>query len=230
VWDEDETAEWFVSRLTVQVPVAREVVVYGMLPLAHGRGSGESQTDPGNITLGGRWVRRGGDARVGLGAAIALPTAPEVNFFSGSDSGAAAYGAAVLQFDRVADFLAEITAYRLLGDLRFDRGGAFAQLEAGYDRLEVDGADEGLDVLHLDVGAGVHVSPRLALLAEFTTLSLALEDEGFDEGEKTFHALYAGGRYAPGRARMGLYLFVPVDIPIETANALGLGFDVVAPL
>jgi hypothetical protein len=231
-WDKGDegSIEVFALRLGLQLAVARVVVVYGLLPLAYVRGDGDEQFDPGNLTVGGRWVHHQPGLHAGAGAAIGLPTSPDFNLFGG-DSGAAAYVATIIQFDRSADFYPNVTSYQLAGDVRVERGDVFCQVEVGYLHLTHPDADEGLDLVHADIGAGVRVSPTTSLLAELTTISLVLEDEGFYNNQNWFHSLYAGARHSTDRASIGAYVFFPFDGPYsDEVNAVGVGVDVAAPL
>lgn len=179
----------------------------------------------GNLSLGGQLSNaghyHGSDERalLGLTARVYLPTASD----EGS-SGVAADLASAYFIPDPGRYLVDTTTLRLRGDFRYEVGQIFFQAEGALDFFFVDEGEDVLGAL-IGLGAGVSLSPYLALLGELNTVTDILED---DEGENFLHTLDLGIRYHDAGLMLGARLYVPLDERLRDADVLGLGVDLAA--
>jgi len=214
-----------------QFAIRPNLTVFGRMPVSHASfdaldGSEETDTGIGNLSLGGRFTMPTSNRMiVGGTLAIALPTAS-----IDEDSGFASFIAATARFPVLGRYLPETMTVSASAEFRHDAERFFVQGQLGLDlhMPEEELGDEDLSLLRAGLAGGIKLTPQLALIGEFTTISAILEDTS-DEDDVFLHWVDIGVRYSLARAVIGARVFIPVDEEFdELVDPVGLGVDVTA--
>jgi hypothetical protein len=189
---------------------------YLAMPVSHVSGDEESQTEIGNVELGGLYVLPAGPATdVVLHGGITLPTAPDdfdllVNI--------------IAMFPRTVDFTSNggtITYLRLGASPLHRQGNLFVRADVGLDvPIAEDEGVEGESVFHLDVAAGVQTG-AVTIAGELVNVG-SLEDSD-EEWLSTLALTVAGDA---GNVRPFGALVLPIDN--ELAEQADLTLAIVA--
>jgi len=213
--------------------IGRGLSVFGVLPVAHVRDDFVEETALGNISLGAMFVQdlQGRDSAWRFGGSVELlaPTAG-----SGGDDRLAATANSVFRRPVWARYLPSTPSVRLHAHARYESGALFVQGLFGADFVVfedgvLDANGELLVEARIGVAAGAMLSPKLGVIAEITTVSDFLEDNGVAEDE-FLHSLDVGVRYFTGLGTVGLRTYIPLDEQFRDEEMLGVAIDFTAPL
>jgi hypothetical protein len=163
------------------VDVGHDVELWGLVPVAGLPITDRTYMygpDLGNVTVGGRWLRRtpreGGEFIVALGGAVALPTGPE--------------RADTLPMQTILDlgaFEAESLTVRAEGDLAYVTSGYMLQAHAvGFHQRRAEMTTNLRFGAELGVAAGARIAGAVWATAEAVGI-LAERDNRFDEVDRS---------------------------------------------
>ncbi len=201
------------ADLVADLRVSRLVAVFGRFPLVIADTEQSTGLGIGNVTVGWRYYfleERSGATRYAFAhqGSVSLPSASD-----SGDGGVAANENAFFYAPYCPGWYGNETTLRLGGDFLVETARLFFQ--AG---LAAHIYFEGEEVaMRLGLAAGVNVSSTIALVGEFSMLTV------FDEG--TFDALDLGARWQSGANRFGARFTLPLHSGARDASAFGVGFD-----
>ncbi|MFH0903384.1 MAG: hypothetical protein V2A73_22375 [Pseudomonadota bacterium] len=227
------------------LPVSRSLKVFGILPFAHfdrrassmdgGEYSKHDTAVLGNITGGIRLVSPANQTRrasIGFGVSVSLPTAPELDIESEDDeldAEAARYASEFRLVDAYERYMPAATTVRIEGDARIEQGKLFLQAQLGLHLVSVEYeagyTSESYQLLRLVVGAGVRLSPRLAIVGELSTLTPLDKTNYYSPFEDYLHSLHLAGQYDFGKLVVAGRFYRPFGHEMFD-DIWGLGIDV----
>ena len=201
--------------------VGRVPFVYAQYALLDAPEDESSALALGNAGLGIKLVagseRRSSALRYGLEAYAHLPTASD-----GADEGPSLLAGAALTTPDVGRYAIDVTTLRLRGSARYETGRAFFQGELGLEHQLNDSRDDTTDLL-VGLGAGITLSPYLAILSELALVSELRDD---DDDRELFPSLDIGMRYHDPRVMAGVRVHLPFAEQFRDANVLAFALDV----
>jgi hypothetical protein len=150
---------------------------YAQVPLTYLDGGDESETELGNIELGGVYIAKAGEGLdVVMKGGLVLPTGPDdLNFL------VTYAGAAIPRLTDLISAAPDVTALRLNGSPLYRQGTFFARADLGIDIVidEPDGSDSD-PLIHINLAAGMQAG-SVTIAGEIVTLGTTGdvdEDEG----------------------------------------------------
>ena len=183
---------------------------YAQLPITYLEGGDDSETELGNVELGGVYVAGAGEGLdVVIKGGLVLPTGPDdLNFL------VTYAGAAIPRLTDLISAAPDVTALRLNGSPLYRQGTFFVRGDLGIDIVidEADGADSD-PLIHINVAAGVQTG-KVTIAGELVTLGTT-GDVDEDEG-RFYHTAAATVGFDAGSVRPYGALVVPVDNDLAT--------------
>ena len=216
--DNDPRPELFRFDAHAQyVDAQRGAGVYLQIPFSFASGEGYDEFTRADIEVGGLYVPRLSAAMaIALHGGLTLPTA------SADDARFASLAGGIVRVHDIYQTLPSGTTLRLGASPLYQQGSFFARVDFGidinlhraddYDSTETEREEPAI---HVNAGAGFHVSPELALTLELSTITF------FGDRRDTLANGIVGGRYQVS----GLAPYAGIIVPLAdtSRNLLDLG-------
>jgi len=209
--------------------LSEQLALNGRLGIVRASDDNDDGTSLDNLTIGMTYRlltddRGAGTSALAIDASLSLPTASDSD-----NSGVAALTWGVFYQPDVGRYLPDATTLRVSGTYRLLTGRLMAQAELGLQQLIVDDVDD-LTLLRLGMGVGYLAAPRVALIAELTTVSDIIGDN-FDNDEDFWHVLDLGARIGLGNGgTLGIRFYLPLDDALRDLDIVGLMLNYQAAL